>query len=106
LGDVAWFEPWIFADGDDKEARPGVVVRVPLQPSDLVTVVERTTTRLDLRGLDHPADPSLRLNKPGRFVLRFTRSVTSELFCPPNVEIVGRLPDEYLHPLIKMWEEW
>src|SRR4051794_37021713 len=106
IGEVYWVLPWIFLDGDPKEERPAVVVRPPRAPGDLVTVVERTSTRLELRGIAHPADPAMGLDRPGVWAHRFTRAVEERLFRPPNVRLVGVLASPYLDDVLRMWEEW
>ncbi len=106
VGQVYWVHPWIFVDGDPKSVRPVVVVRAPRGKGDLMTVVERTSTRMELRGIAHPADPQLGLDRDGRWVHRFTRSVTETLFRPPNVQLLGILSPPFLDEVIRMWEEW
>ena len=106
VGVVYRVKPWIFLDGDPKEERPVVVVRAPRHRDDLMTVVERTSTRLDLRGVDHPADANLTLDLDGRWVHRFTRTVAETLFRPPSVEPLGTLGPPYLDEVVRMWEEW
>lgn len=105
IGQVYWVQPWIFLDGDPKGERPVVVVRAPRSPGDLMTVIERTSTRTDLRGVVHPADPTLGLNKPGLWAHRFTRAVEERLFRPPTVRLAGRLGPPYLDEVMRMWEE-
>jgi hypothetical protein len=106
VGQVYRVQPWIFLDGDPKGGRPVVVVRPPRGAGDLMTVVERTSTRLDLRGIAHPADPLLGLDRDGRWVHRFTRTVAETLFRPPNVQLLGILGPPFLDDVIRMWEEW
>jgi hypothetical protein len=71
-----------------------------------VTVIERTASRFDLRGVEHPPDTQLGLNKKGKWVLRYTRHVDAARFCEPCVSEAGSLPATYLDPLIEMWEQW
>src|SRR4051795_11613564 len=91
VAQVYWVQPWIFLDGDPKEERPVVVVRPPRAAGDTLAVVERTSTRLDLRGVAHPADLTLGLNKPGVWAFRFIRTAEERLFRPPFVGLVGVL---------------
>jgi hypothetical protein len=104
VGDVFHAETWIFGDGDDKDRRPVVVVRAPRSIADIVTVIERTASRFDLRGIDHPPDAELKLTKQGKWVLRYTRHADAIRFSESCVELVGSLPATYLDPLMTMWE--
>jgi hypothetical protein len=106
VGDVFWADTWIFLDNDDKGQRPVVVVRAPQHREDIVTVIERSASRFDLRGVEHPSDATLDLNKRGKWILRYTRMPSAAIFCEPNVRAVGRLGSEYLNALIQMWEDW
>lgn len=106
MGEVFWAATWIFGDDDEKDERPVVVVRAPRHIADVITVIERSTSRFDLRGLEHEVDLMLGLDKRGIWVLRFTRTVNAALFREPNVRAVGRLADEILDRLIEMWEKW
>ena len=83
-----------------------VVVRPPRFLGDLMTVIERTSTRLDLEENLHAADPPLELDRQGLWARRFTRKVEESLFRPPNVRLVGILREEILNAVIQMWEEW
>jgi hypothetical protein len=71
-----------------------------------MTVIERTSTRLDLKGILDAADLALELDLPGVWARRFTRKVEETLFRPPNVRFIGYLPQNILDAVIKMWEEW
>jgi len=105
VAQVYWVQPWIFLDGDPKDERPVVVVAAPMREGEMVTVVERTSTRVDLRGVAHPADSSLELDLPGKWVHRFTRKVQERHFRPPNVRLVGMLDSPYIDDVMKMWFE-
>ena len=105
LGQVYWVLSWIFIDNDKKERRPVVVVRAPRWENDIVVVMERTSSRTDLRGVAHPPNSKLGLNRPGLWANRFTRHVEERLFRPPSVELMGTLDQPYLEQVLKMWEE-
>ena len=61
---------------------------------DLVTVITRTSdTRL--RGVQHPKDASLNLNKKGVFSLRYLRSAEARVFMAAS-RPAGILPEPYV----------
>lgn len=99
-----WADTWIFGGSDPEPRRPCVVVRAPSSKTDAVHVITRTTEP-GIRGVSHPPDPKLKLNKPGIFSLRRLHSAEARLFRPPQVEYSGSLPDPYLSQVIKMYEE-
>lgn len=104
VGEVYWAETWIFGGSDPKPRRPCTVVRAPVSLTDVVFVITRTTDK-ELRGVEHPADAGLGLNKPAVFPLTNLRHAEARLFTPPQVERVGILPEPYLSRLLKLYED-
>lgn len=103
LGEVYWTETWIFGGSDPKPERPCVVMREPTSTTDLVVVITRTSDT-DVRGVQHPKDPSLGLNKPGAFSLRHLRSAEARLFLAAG-QLRGSLPEPYLTQVKELYEK-
>lgn len=94
-----------FHDGDHADRRPTVVVRAPQVPLDYLTVIQRSSTAgPDLKGIDHPRDPNLGLEKDGRWVLDYARAARCDEFLACS-QHVGHLGDEWLTPLVQAWED-
>lgn len=104
VGDVFMTSTLIFTNGDHAAERPVVVVRAPRHEFDYLTVIQRSSTATTQRGVDHPRDPSLGLNKDGRWVLDYQRAARCDRFLDV-ARCVGRLPDAYLNPLVELWEQ-
>lgn len=104
VGDVFMTGTLIFNNGDHAIERPVVVVRAPRHKHDYVTVIQRSSTPKDQKGVDHPRDDTLALNKDGRWILDYQRSVRCDEFLIV-ADHRGHLPDAYLHPLVDMWEQ-
>lgn len=103
VGEIYLVETWIFGGSDPKQNRPCVVVREPASETDLVMVITRTSDT-DVRGVQHPQDPSLRLTLPGVFSLRHLRSAEARLFMAA-VEFRGELPEPYLTRVKDLYEK-
>ncbi len=104
VGDVFLTGTLIFANGDHALERPVVVVRAPRHEVDYLTVIQRSSSATTQRGVDHPRDLALGLDRDGRWVLDYQRAVRCDAFLPAATH-AGRLPDEYLGPLVEMWEQ-
>lgn len=104
LGDVFLTDTGIFLNGDHATHRPVVVVRAPRTVTDYLTVIQRSSTVKACDGIDHPADPSLDLDRDGRWVLDYQRGVRCDEFLR-SAEHKGMLSDLYLGPLIDKWEQ-
>lgn len=105
VGDVFMTATLVFANGDHAYERPVVVVRAPASRLDYLTVIQRSSTATDERlGVRHPRDPSLGLNKDGRWVLDYQRAARCDQFLT-SATYLGRLPNEYLCPLVELWEQ-
>jgi hypothetical protein len=104
VGDVFMTASLIFANGDHAFARPVVVVRAPRHRLDYVTVIQRSSTATTRKGVDHPRDPTLGLDRDGRWVLDYQRSARCDQFLCSGIPL-GRLGDQYLEPLVEMWEQ-
>jgi mRNA-degrading endonuclease toxin of MazEF toxin-antitoxin module len=103
VGELYWVDPRIYADADQKDRRPVVVVRAPKNQLDRVHVITRTSDT-SVPGVQHPADPSLELDKNGVFALKHYRRIEAVEFVPPDVELKGPLPEPYLGRVLDMWE--
>ena len=78
-------------------------MREPTSITDLVVVITRTSDT-GVRGVQHPSDPSLELNKPGVFSLRHLRSAEARLFIAA-AELKGPLPEPYLTQVRELYEK-
>ncbi len=104
VGAVYLADTLVFNNGDHADARPVVVVRPPRRRMDYVTFIQRSSTCFHLAGVDHPAEPSLGLDRDGRWVLAFQRSIREDEFSSYGFEFRGKLDDVYLSRLIDAWE--
>ncbi len=104
VGDVFMTDTLIFINGDHAVERPVVVLRAPRHRLDYVTVIQRSSTAEKQKGVDHPRDGSLGLDRDGRWVLDYQRATRCDQFLLAATH-TGRLDDTYLEPLIKMWEQ-
>ena len=104
VGDVFLTDTMIFANGDHAFERRVVVVRAPRQAHDYVTVIQRSTTASTRKGVDHPIDIALDCDLPGKWVLAYQRAARCDDFLAA-AEYKGRLGDDFLVPLIEMWEQ-
>lgn len=103
VGDLFMTATLIFTNGDHAFERPVVVVRAPRHKLDYLTVIQRSSTATTQRGVDHPRDLTLGLDKDGRWVLEYQRAARCDQFLAAARQ-AGRLPDKYLDPLVAMWE--
>lgn len=105
VGDLFMTGTLIFNNGDHAVERPVVVVRAPRLEHDYVTIIQRSSTpKANQKGVDQPRDDTLGLNKDGRWILDYQRSVRcDELLAVADHR--GRLPDAYLAPLVEMWQQ-
>ena len=86
--------------GQDKAAaRPAVVVCVPPSQASKSPIRIVTRTSKHERGIKHPADKSLNLDRDGTFSVLV--SVEQQLWRPENVELLGVLPEPYLAQVIE-----
>jgi hypothetical protein len=104
VGDVFMTATLIFTNGDHAIERPVVVVRAPRHKLDYLTVIQRSSTATTQRGVDHPRDLALGLDRDGRWVLDYQRAARCDEFVSAATH-AGRLPDAYLDPLVEMWEQ-
>lgn len=104
VGDVFMTDTFLFSNGDHALERPVVVVRAPRHAVDYVTVIQRSSTPKDQKGVDHPKDAALGLNKDGRWVIDYQRATHCDQFLAAGT-LRGRLDDTYLEPLVAMWEQ-
>ena len=104
VGDIFMIDTLIFVNGDHAIERPVVVVRAPHHGLDYVTVIQRSSTATWQKGVDHPRDALLGLEKDGRWVLDYQRATRCDQFLSTGTHS-GRLGDAYLFPLIEMWEQ-
>lgn len=103
VGDIFMTGTLIFVNGDHAIERPTVVVRAPRHRLDYLTVIQRSSTVTTQRGVDHPRDLALGLDKEGRWVLDYQRAARCDLFVAA-ARYAGILSDPFLEPLIEMWE--
>ncbi len=104
VGDLFMTATLIFTNGDHAIERPVVVVRAPRHKLDYLTVIQRSSTARTQRGVDHPRDLALGLDRDGRWVLEYQRATRCDEFLSAAAH-AGRLPDAYLDPLVEMWEQ-
>lgn len=105
VGDVFITASLVFANGDHAYERPVVVVRAPMTALDYLTVIQRSSTATAAQaGVHHPCDQALGLNKDGRWVLAYQRAARCDQFLAA-ASFRGRLPEEYLAPLVGLWEQ-
>ena len=105
VGDVFMTDTLVFTNGDHALERPVVVVRAPRHAVDYVTVIQRSSTAKLQKGVDHPKDAGLGLDRDGRWVLEYQRSRHCDEFLAAAI-YRGRLDELYLEALIAMWEQW
>lgn len=103
-GDVFEVDTYVFANGDHADHRWVAVVRPPATASDLMTVIQRSSTATDRSGLDSPKSELPCCTRDGRWVLAYTRTVRWPLFEPAIVHKCGRLSDESVRALVGLWE--
>jgi hypothetical protein len=90
----------IYAFGHDKAAaRPAVVLCVPPSQASKSPIQLVTRTSKPARGIEHPADMSLNLDRDGTFSVLV--SVEQQLWRPENVELLGVLSEPYLTQVIE-----
>lgn len=94
----------VFSNGDHAEHRPVVVVRAPLRPLDYLVFLQRTSTCFHLAGVDHSRDPALGLDRRGKWVFEYQRSVRADIFESHQFEYRGALDADYLARLLSEWE--
>lgn len=94
----------VFSNGDHAENRPVVVVRAPLGPLDYLVFLQRTSTCFHLAGVDHLRDLALGLERPGKWVFEYQRTVRADEFESHRFEPRGTLDPEYLARLLAAWE--
>jgi mRNA-degrading endonuclease toxin of MazEF toxin-antitoxin module len=97
-----WWMPTVVISGNDPKGRRPIVVVQEVRYG-LVQVITRTSD-VSVKGVLHPADDSLGLNKPGVFSMRHLRSIEERHFSGNTVEYLGTLGDPYLRQVIEMWE--
>lgn len=104
VGSLFMANTLVFNNGDHADVRPVVVVRAPRRPMAYVTFIQRTSTCFHLRGFDHPADPTLGLDRDGRWVFDFQRSIRADEFSSHRFDNRGQLETGYLTALLEAWE--
>lgn len=104
VGAVYMATTLVFNNGDHAEVRPVLVVRTPRRLMDYVTFIQRSSTCFHLRGVDHPADPQLGLDRAGRWVFDFQRSIREDEFSSYGFDYRGQLEVQYLTGLLEAWE--
>lgn len=97
-GDLYWIDTDILEGRDKKPRRPGVVVTVPATLYGRITVVTRTTKE-NVSGVRHPAEPPLGLHEPGVFA--YLRTAEAQLWRRPRVEWMGRLDEDVLKEVVE-----
>lgn len=103
-GSVYLADTLVFNNGDHAEARPVVVMRAPRRWMDYVTFLQRTSKCFHLPGVDHPPSPSLGLDRRGKWIFDYQRSVRADEFLAYRFEYRGDLEPEYLRLLLAAWE--
>jgi hypothetical protein len=87
---------------DPAPARPAVVLCVPPSQASKSPIRLVTRTSKPARGIKHPADKSLGLDRDGTFSVLV--SVEQQLWRPENVELLGVLSDPYLNRVIERFD--
>lgn len=93
VGELYLVDTLIYAANDPAAARP-VVVCVPPSPASKSPIQIVTRTSQSTRGIPHPADRSVHLDRPGTFST--LTSAEQQLWRPCNVELLGVLAEPYL----------
>lgn len=108
VGEVYMMATSALSGFDPKPERPVVVVRVPdatIDPADDRVWVVARTTDLHQDGVKHPADTSLRLDRPGVFAERYTRTADIQAFDDPEVaRRLGTLDERILRNVLSRFQ--
>ena len=103
-GLLYWVDTVLLNGTDKKGARPAVVLALPAFGLTDVRLLMRTS-KLDVRGIPHPAHPEIGLNKAGVFGFDYLRSLDIKVFkVPALVQYLGRL-DQGTWEQVKQWWE-
>lgn len=94
VGQLYRVDTLIYAAHDPAAARPAVVVCVPPSPDSKSPIQIVTRTSQSVRGIHHPADCSVHLDRPGTF--SNLTSAEQQLWRSGNVELLGVLAEPYL----------
>lgn len=86
-GDLYWLDSLLYSASDSAPRRPAVVLEVPSLPHSPIRVVTRTT-RLNVAGVSHPAQPAWHLRE-GKFA--DLALVKQSDWHSPRVEFVATL---------------
>jgi hypothetical protein len=103
VGELYLVDTRIYPGCDPAADRPVVVFSVPYDRTSRspIRVVTRTSQPIR-RGVQHPADRSLRLELDGTF--SDLVSIEQQMWRPENVEFRGMLPDPYLTEVLGRFE--
>lgn len=105
-GRVFEVETIIYSNGDHAETRWVVVVQPPEGPTDLIGVVQRSSTVFDGIGCDSSMDSLTCFSKEGRWVFKYHRLVAADLFVPAITHRCGELPEPERTNLLTAWEQY
>jgi len=94
----------VFNNGDHADTRPVVVVRSPQHRLDYVVFLQRTSTCFHLPGVDHAPDSALGLERPGKWIFAYQRTVRADEFEDHRFECKGELDADFLPRLLGEWE--
>ncbi|MEY9967517.1 mRNA-degrading endonuclease toxin of MazEF toxin-antitoxin module [Streptacidiphilus sp. MAP12-16] len=101
VGSLWWMPTVVISGNDPKERRPIVVVQGVRYGS--AQVITRTSD-VKMKGILHPAEPEIELNKPGVFSMRHLHSIEERYFSGSTVQYLGMLGNPYLQQVLEMWE--
>ncbi len=85
-----WLHRCLLDPNDPEPERPAVVLTLPADEAEVITVVTRSST--EKNGQFHPRCPAQGLNKDGW--LNRLRSVSAEMWTPSNARSIELLLDE------------
>ena len=100
VGELYLVSTIIYTFGHDPAAdRQAVVICVPPEPASRSPIQLVTRTSKTAPGIAHPADMSLGLDRDG--VFSDLVSIEQQLWRPPNVELLGVLPEPFLAAVLR-----
>lgn len=100
VGELYLINTLVYSVGDDPAAdRPVVVLCVPPNPASRSPIQVVTRTSQVAKGIRHPADRKLGLDRDGTF--SDLANIELQLWTPKNVLKLGVLPEPYLSLVIR-----
>lgn len=104
VGDVYWVNTDCYG-GNKKPTRPAVVIRGPIEGllDDVLVICRTSQDEVSGRYVKHPADLTLRLDRPGLFPKMYERAVDVRFFTNPLfTSYQGHLGEPFLDEILRM----